>query len=76
MLDKKKLLQSILKDMESSGGKLEVEVDKDRSDSEGYEQDEDMALEVAGEDILSALERRDAKKLATALKSFFEMCKE
>lgn len=76
MLDKKKILESILKDMESSGGKLEVEVEKEPKDEESYEQGDDMGLEVAGEDILMALERRDAKKLAVALKSFFEMCRD
>jgi hypothetical protein len=79
MLDKKKLLKSILKDMESSGGKLEVEVEKESpkfSDESEGEDGFDMALEVAGEDILMALERRDAKKLAVALKSFFEMCRD
>jgi biotin synthase-related radical SAM superfamily protein len=70
MLDKKKVLESILKDMEKKGGSIEVEV----GEPEKEEDMPEMELEVAAEDILDALDRKDAGKLVAALKAFIEMC--
>lgn len=80
MMDKKKLLESILKDMESSGGKLEVEVEKKPKGmaygQEDDESEEDMGLEVAAEDVLAAIASKDAKALASAIKALVEMCQD
>lgn len=35
---------------------------------------DDMAHEVAAEEIMAAIEQKDTKALAEALKSFHEMC--
>lgn len=41
---------------------------------DGAEQDSSIGLESAAEDILSAIDSKDAKALATAMQSMFEMC--
>lgn len=75
MMNKRALLESILKDMESKGGKLEVEVEREPKDSYGEDEGKgDMGLEVAAEDVLDAIAKKDAKALAEALKALVEMC--
>lgn len=68
MKDKKKGIASILVAKLGKPGLSEAPM------SEGAEQDNDIALKSAAEEILSAVESKDASMLVSAMKSFYEMC--
>ena len=41
---------------------------------DGTRQDDSIALESAAEDILKAIESKDAQSLVTALQDFYDLC--
>ena len=64
---KKKSMISII--MGKSKPSAPVESEEDHSNEEG-----DMGLESAAEEILSAIEAKSAKDLVAALENFIELC--
>ena len=71
MQDKKKSMASILVAKLKKPGEITEAPMKD-----GAEQDNEIALRSAADEILSAIESKDADMLVGALKSFQEMCSE
>ena len=60
------------KDIQNKHG---LKMDKEE-DLEGESESTDEGLVVAAEEILSAVEAKDANMLAESLKAFFDMCDE
>jgi hypothetical protein len=73
MIDKKAMLAKIMSGMDKKPKRPEYSVEVESEDDED-DVDADLGLESAAEDIMSALDRGDAKKLAMALKSFMDLC--
>ena len=69
MLDKKKAISAILLKLSNKAPEEKME-----EKPEGEEEGSSMDLEVAAEEIMAALEKKDAKRLVEALKIFIEMC--
>jgi tRNA A37 N6-isopentenylltransferase MiaA len=72
MMDKKKAISAIL--LKLSAKPKESEEESESEVEEQEEPSEEMDLEVAAEEILSAIEKKDAKRLAKAMKLFIKMC--
>lgn len=67
--DKKKLAALIISKAGPKGEKIEEAPMKD-----GAEQDNSIAEESAAEDLMSALEQKDAKQFVAAFKALMEIC--
>lgn len=76
--DKKKAITLIInkmKDKSYDGMKESNEKAMEAPQNEmGDEVDNSMGLNAAAEEMMSAMERKDASAFAAALKSFMEMC--
>lgn len=69
--DKKKLATIIIGKMGDKEGMEEAPTNE-----MGDEMDYELALEAASEDMMSALEKKDAKLFKSALKDFIYLCDE
>lgn len=70
MPDKKKAVSVLIARMKQP---KEEQVSK-APEKDGVEQDSSIGLESAADEIMSAVESKNAKALVEALKSFMEMC--
>lgn len=68
-MDKSAMMKAMMADMASKKGGSSVEIEVEPS-----EDGEDEDYTAAAEEIMSAIESKDAEALATALKAFVSAC--